>query len=184
VAYKRNIFLIDPKFQVKFSLLICGIAAASSLAYPIIIYELIQEFAKKAPQYKDQMVALQDNLLIYLSIFQFIYIIGIFIAFIYLTHRIAGPMYKLKNFLRNISDGNAPEKLFFRSGDYFKEVADEYNLAIEALEKRHLDDTQYLEDTITYLNNLSLVVPEDKKPVLNEVTHKLQVTRNRLSEEI
>ena len=52
---------------------------------------------------------------------------------ILVTHRIVGPIYRLKMHMRKVLNGENPGKLFFRKNDYFQEVADQLN---EVLEKK------------------------------------------------
>ncbi len=181
--YKRSIFLINPKFQIKFSLIICSLIFISSLVYPITIIELFDSFFHLLPDSNETLKDARDQLILYLSIYQIIFIIIVFILAIFLTHKVAGPMYKLTTYLKNIRNGATPTKLFFRSGDNFQEVAEEVNELIDYLVDNHERDYAYLEEVISYINNLSLVVPEDKKPVITEINSKLRDIQKRLKSE-
>lgn len=44
-----------------------------------------------------------------------------------LSHRVAGPLYRLKKHLKSVSDGSTSSDVRFREGDFFQEVADAYN---------------------------------------------------------
>jgi nitrogen fixation/metabolism regulation signal transduction histidine kinase len=46
---------------------------------------------------------------------------------IYFSHKIAGPLYRLKKHLNETAAGKAAQPLKFRTGDYFQEIADAYN---------------------------------------------------------
>ena len=46
-------------------------------------------------------------------------------------------------------------------------------------EEEHKKDLVYISEVTTYINNLSLVVPEDKRVVLNEIIVKLNEIQNR-----
>jgi hypothetical protein len=43
------------------------------------------------------------------------------------SHRFAGPMYRLRNALRDLADGKTIEPVKFREGDYWTNMADEFN---------------------------------------------------------
>lgn len=88
-------------------------------------------------------------------------------------------MYKLQKFLRSKRDGNIDGKLFFRKGDYFQEVADDLNETFDEIEEQHNQDLKYLNEVNSYISNLGMVVPEDKKAVLNEITQNLTQIQNR-----
>lgn len=88
-------------------------------------------------------------------------------------------MYKVQKYLASIRDGDFSGKLYFRNGDYFQEVADDLNETFETIQENYKNDFVYLSEVNAYLNNLSLVVPDDKKVVLKEITHKLTEIQTR-----
>jgi hypothetical protein len=179
LSYKRKIVLINPKFQFRFSLIVSAIVLISSLAYPLAVYGIFEEIITHFPSLKKDSEALRTGLLTLLIIYQILYTVGIFIIFIFVGHKLAGPMYKLKMYLQNIADGQPPQELRFRKGDYFRDIENYYNNAFNSIKKRHEEDTQNLEEAISYINNLALAIPEDKKPVLQEIVKNLEETRNR-----
>ncbi len=97
-----------------------------------------------------------------------------FVVSILISHKIAGPMYKMTMFLRSIREGGAIHELTFRDGDQFEEVAEELNETLEYLTNRDEDELEYLTEVATYIENIALVVPEDKKPVLEEIQKKIE----------
>lgn len=44
-----------------------------------------------------------------------------------MSHRFAGPMYRLRNALRDAADGKAVAPIHFRDGDFWCEMAEEFN---------------------------------------------------------
>jgi signal transduction histidine kinase len=186
-GYKRNTYLINPEFQIKFSLYVCGLVFVSSIIYPLTIYDLITSFitfmASKNPQVASQLEGKRSSLILILSLWQIGFTVLVFIICIFFSHKIAGPMYKLQKFLRAKKDGLESGKLFFRKGDYFQEVADDFNDVFEELEEQHNQDLVYLNEVNSYISNLGMVVPEDKKAVLNEITQKLNQIQNRFDNE-
>jgi hypothetical protein len=124
----------------------------------------------------------RNNLLAILGVIQLVFLGFLFIFTIFLSHKIAGPMYKLTSHLEGIRKGGEVKPVFFRSGDYFHEVADEVNLTTDYFINQRQEDFEYLEEVATYIANLSLVVPEDKKPVLNEIQSNLAKIQSRNSE--
>ena len=177
---KRSIYIINPKFQFRFAFFICFFIFISSLIYPVSIYNLFEVFADKCSSISLDILDSKKNSLIgALAIIQLAFILIVFIACIFFSHKIAGPIFKMRKFLDNIADGNPPEGLSFRKGDNFPELADSYNRAIGKIQEIHGQDFEYLVEVTSYINNLSLVVPEDKKPVLNEITNKLTAMHDR-----
>jgi hypothetical protein len=138
-------YLILPKFQ----LLVIGINLCVIFTMSIIIWvgtrnalSDLQPVAGlsgiEANFYKNyldyQISTFQQSLLISL-------VVGAaFSAFLTLviTHRISGPMVRMKNYFRTLGEGNQPVKpLEFRDGDYFRDLPPLINDAIDRLETKH-----------------------------------------------
>jgi nitrogen fixation/metabolism regulation signal transduction histidine kinase len=171
--YKRSVFLINPSFQLRFSLIVCSIIVISTLIYPVIIYDFFQALSSANPSIAKNVVAGQKDLIFFLILIQVVITLLVFIIFIFFTHKIAGPLYKLKNHLAHIREGNPISPLTFREGDYFHDVAEEVTLMLETVASNQESDFQYVEEISTYIENLSTVVPDDKKPILNEISRRL-----------
>lgn len=178
-AYKRSIFVINPSYQYKFSLIMCTIAFIGSLMYPLSIYELFDKIIALQPEKTFDIEENRNQLLLILILIQFAYLGIVFVASIFLSHKVAGPMYKLQNFLTQIREGKKYFPIQFRSGDNFQEIADDINLTIEHFINQREHDFAYLKEVQQYIANLSLVVPEDKKPVLEEILSRLATIQNR-----
>lgn len=177
--YKRSIFLINPSFQLKFSLIVCSIILISTLIYPVIIYDFFKLMVSSIPSVPEKLIAARNELVIYLVFIQIVITLLTFIAFIFITHKIAGPLYKLKNHLANIREGHAITPLTFRTGDHFQDVAEEVTLFLETISANQESDFHYVEEVALYIENLSTIVPDDKKPVLSEISRRLMDIKSR-----
>lgn len=180
-SYKRNIFIINPKFQFRISFLICSLFLILTIIYPLTIYELINTLIDQFPSKKLKLSQSRDSLLMILILIQVGMLGLIFVISIFVSHKIAGPMYKLKIFLRNIREKEKLNTIFFRKGDYFPEIADEINQTLNMLKDQRSEDFKYLEDISSYMANLALAIPDDKKPVLEEIQRKLTEIQTRYS---
>jgi hypothetical protein len=180
--YKRSFFLINNRFQLGFSLIVCSVIFVSSLIYPVFILDFLTELTLRYPEISSNLQLAQSDLFIFLGILQFFFISMVFIMFIFLTHKIAGPMHKLINHLADIRQGKPISPLTFRNGDHFHEVADEVTLFLDTLVENQESDFQFLDEVSYYIDNLSTVVPEDKKPILEEISRRLNHIKNRYRE--
>lgn len=173
MANKRNIFIINPYFQYKLSFIICSLVVLGSLIFPVTIWDLFDKFIASQPGNASRYEESRTSLLILLGLIE-LGILGIvFVISIFLTHKVAGPLYKLGNYLYEVRSGGANYPLSFRNGDYFHEIAEELNLTLEYLRNKQEDEIDYLEEISAYIENISLVVPQDKKPVLDEIRMKI-----------
>jgi hypothetical protein len=177
--YKRSIFLINPPFQLKFSLIASSMIFISTLIYPVIIIDFFSFISKKLPRLAGEISAVQSDLIIYLVVIQLVLTMLVFLTFIFFTHKIAGPLYKLRNHLDSIRQGKPLTPLTFRKGDYFQEIADEVSLFLESIQEKHEMDFGQIEDVVQYLENIATVIPDDKKAVMSEISRQLMEIRNR-----
>lgn len=171
--YKRSTFLIDPGFQLRFSAAVCILVVLSSLVYPLLLWDFFNEIVSLQPQLKTRISSAKQEFIFFLVLVQLIFTGVVFIVFIFMTHKIAGPLFKLKKHLSNIRQGEPITPLTFRGGDHFSDVAEEVTLFLETVAMNQESDFQYLDEVAAYIDNLSAVVPDDKKPVLGEISRRL-----------
>lgn len=136
--HRRSIFLINRPFQLKFAFFVCSWLFALSLAYPVIIYNLFDLFFRYLSRDPNGpgLAALQtfrQEIVLLLVAFQIFFLIITFMISIFVSHRIAGPLYKLKNFFKQNGAGKLSPELHFRKNDHFQDVAQEYNLMLAKL---------------------------------------------------
>ncbi len=177
--YKRSIFLVDKNFQLKFSLIMVSLIFLSSLIFPLLFIDFLDEMAAIYPALTNSILQNRTDLILFLIPLQILFIFVVFILVIFITHKIAGPLYKLKDHLAKIREGEPITPIVFRNGDYFHDVAEEVSLFLDTVKNKQEADFQYLEEISTYIENLSPAIPEDKRPVLNEISRRLLDIRSR-----
>lgn len=139
-GYRRRIILINRKFQFTFAFYVCSWIFVLSLSYPLIIYtqfdyfvRILQEYAVPIPV--DRIFKVREELLTLLLVFQLIYLAMTVFISIFLSHRIAGPIYKLSQYFRRSTEmGRLEPNLFFRKTDHFQEIAVDYNRMVSAVQ--------------------------------------------------
>lgn len=183
MSYGRKIYLINPAFQLRFSIYVCFLICLVSAVYPWSIYELMNNivvhFAVKNPDVATHYETKRNSLMLFLVSLHFALTLLSFVICIFFSHKVAGPLYKLTQHLLLIRKGDSPGKLWFRRGDYFKEIADEVNETVNYLESNYKKDLVYLSEVNTYIKNLTFSVPEDKQVVLNEISNRLVQIQDR-----
>lgn len=122
---RRKSFLIDREIQVGITLrfvvifAIFVIVSSSVIFLPsalqLITGGTVDELAGPASEF----------LLLHKRIWPMVLVIvaGTVIYSLFFTHRIAGPIYRLNKELKNMIDGNFPQKITLRDRDFFKETA-------------------------------------------------------------
>ena len=180
--YKRSTFLINSDFQLKFSVVVSGIVFTSSIFYPLIFLDFMDEMVRHNDF--NSVIEARHDLLYFIVPVQMLFTFVIFIFMIFLTHKIAGPVYKLTQHLKKIREGAPITGIKFRNGDHFHNLAEEVSGFMEYVAANQEKDFQYLDEVSTYLNNLSSVIPEDKKPVLNEIARRLDEIKSRYQKQL
>lgn len=144
-------------------------------------FSIISSTSTNIPQ---NIVQSRQEFMIYLTVIQVLISTLLFLVFIFITNKVAGPLHKLKIHLQKIREGGEIEPVNFRTGDYFHDLAYDVNLFLETILKNQEKDFEYLDEVSTYVENLSLVIPNDKKPVLNEISRKLNDIKSRYEKKI
>lgn len=128
--YKRSIILIDRPFQLgvlTYFFIIAAfqamiIAVASYFAFSGFKTEFAQMGVHQGHEFFKFLEYQESTMMLVIVIacliqFSFVFVMGIFI-----THRIAGPIYRLKKYLSEMKPGQDIRPLGFRENDYFQEV--------------------------------------------------------------
>jgi methyl-accepting chemotaxis protein len=141
MAFYRSTFLINKKFQLRFSFYICSWLVALCIVYPMIISNLFDHFISYMGMdplgpTSLNLVRARKNLLSLLVLMQVIMTNITFIISIFMSHRIAGPLYKLMHFFQDVKAGNLEKKLIFRKSDYFQDIAVGYNEMMSSIRGR------------------------------------------------
>lgn len=163
--HKRRIYLINPKFQFKYALLVCIFVIVATIIYPWTIYDMFNSI-KQYVQPEIDVEAQRNNLLVLLAVVEFVILMIISIVMLFLTHKVAGPMYKLIQNFQDIKAGGPLKRIYFRKGDNFHEVAHAYNEAVEVLQARFDHSTQDLHEVLDQLKSIKQDVPEIKEAII------------------
>jgi hypothetical protein len=144
-AKKRIRFLVMPGFQVRFMIyIICfavfGIAvlyASNHFYYARLVAE--GQGLGLAPdhiyfEFIEQQKSLLNTVFFSVSVVVFG---GMIMAGLVLSHKIAGPVYRIQQYLKTVYENGAPDhKLKFRDKDFFPEVAELINALVEHYEEK------------------------------------------------
>lgn len=142
-SYKRRQYFIAAKFQLKFVgiILLFMFAVALFSALTIYYYTWMLLGEKLANIYP------QGRLVGILRSAQYVLLIRILIfspfvaaVAIVLSHRIAGPIYRMKKTLDEVVEGNYSLRLRLRRTDELKDVAESMNKVIEILENKSKEE--------------------------------------------
>ncbi len=136
---KRRKYLVSHKFQLRFAgvilLFMVAIASVSALTIYYYIWMLLgDKLANVYPQARLAGILRSANIKLILNML----LISPFVvlASIILSHRIAGPVYRLKKTLKEVINGNYSQRIHLRKKDELKDLASTINSVINELEKK------------------------------------------------
>jgi methyl-accepting chemotaxis protein len=135
--FRRRKFLIQPAYQLRVAAvsLLC-ILTYSALLGLLIFYPLYQEYMAAAGPEEQAWIARQ---VLYLNdrFWPSVLLVGLLVAIqsVFVTHRVVGPAYHLRQALERLTAGNLAERAHLRRFDRLKEIEVSVNGLAEALER-------------------------------------------------
>ena len=143
-------YMINKKFQIGNALKITAIQIPCILASIFLTSWFCLIFM-------DNRLYTSSNPEIFMHMFFLCILIscGVLFFSIRYTHKIAGPVHKTGLILRQIAEGNLPEKeIVFRKKDSFKDLSDDLNYMIDALKEDHLSKKESAEKLESLKNDI------------------------------
>lgn len=179
LKFKRRIILIDRPFQLHFCLYSCTWMFALCAVAPIVAAKtfsfLIRDLSLSLSGLELIVVEeMRQRVLVILLCFQGMALLLSFLFCLYLSHRIAGPIYRLKQTLNSVREGNAPDRVKLRKNDYFPDLEETLNLTLT-----HLRDRSSLyAKTLTHVEaQISKALPHATPQVRTDLENALSAIR-------
>lgn len=139
-TYKRSRYLIATGFQLRFVglilLFMVGTAIVSAFTIYYYIWMLLgDKLANVYPQ--GRLVQILNSANIALAIRMFIIMPFVAVLAVFLSHRIAGPLYRIKKTIQEVAAGDYSMRLRLRKTDELQDLADEINKLLEVLDQKN-----------------------------------------------
>ncbi len=136
-SQRRN-YYIDKSFQTKFIIKFCLLVAFGSVLIVALIYWLARQSTTVG--IADGRIAVHTTaeyllpLLIQTVLAELVIVsLAAIVLTLLFTHKIAGPLYRLKVMLGQLGEGDFSRSMRLREGDQLKQVAEAYNEAVEKI---------------------------------------------------
>lgn len=170
----RTNYIIKGKLQLKYITVTLIIMLLASIITGVTIYQtgwpLMEERLEKVyPQYKltPIMKTIREKLILNLILMTPV----IIILSIFLSHKIAGPIYRLETDIEELSKGNLRKRVRLRKGDELKTIADQINNLASTID-RTIGESKFTAKEISVgLSDLKgNTSPDDKlKPTVDKI---------------
>jgi hypothetical protein len=151
--FKRKKVLVDPEFQLGLSTEMVGWIYVYFLLFSVVANSgSIWDVASSRPDDAAYVAAMDQlrSFASYVVLPMGVTFVAMGIHGIYVTHRIAGPIVRLKRTMREIAARKSPEPIVLRKKDYFKDLADEINAATSVMREDAIRRTRITEETLAH----------------------------------
>jgi methyl-accepting chemotaxis protein len=152
---RRRTFLVDRGFQLKWTLIIVavGVLVSAGLGYFIVQLNLANtELLELDAAFAEQVAEYDAMAIYYLVGFVVVMALALFIWGIFMTHRVAGPIYIISRYLGQLADGQVPQTRPLRRGDELKTFFDTFSAAVESLRRENLAEVELLQQAAAALD--------------------------------
>lgn len=176
-VYRRTQYFVAKRFQLKYISLILLLmfltaAMCSYVVYYTTMLGMGEKLANVYPQGRLMAIVKAVNLRILFSLFlvtPLVAMIGLV-----LSHRIAGPIYRMEKFLKDVSAGDLTQRLVLRKKDELINLADGINNLVDSLKRAVTIKKGHIEKLSAELEKLKKAIetiPIDKTKVTELVTN-------------
>lgn len=93
----------------------------------------------------------------------FILLVLVALLQVFLSHRIAGPAYRLRKTISEMNRDLWPEKINVRNYDFLKDVIEEFNTLLASEKKRYTQLAERIKETAELLNQLEVAGETNKE---------------------
>ena len=175
----RKHLLINPAFQLRFATLFTLAVLAFCSIFPLFAYSVLTSMSSHT-LFRDNTVALQTirearyDLIIFFVALIIVLMVTSFVLAIFHSHKIAGPLYKLRMAMISMQQGVLDQHIKFREKDNFQEMADGFNAMTDAIFIRRRKDFERVNSVIPKLERLQSTLTGAEQAAVTEVLHALQ----------
>ena len=157
----------------------CVWIAALCFIYPLIVKNLFDYFLRYVahdplgPEL-ESLAHVRHEVLVLLGLTELAFLVMTFLMCVFVSHRIAGPLYKLRKGFEDFVNGNLRHELKFRTKDYFQNTADDFNRMVAALRARAKQDAEM---TAVAISRVHSAMDRATNPVRGELEPALVILK-------
>lgn len=175
--FSRRIFLIKRGLQFRYM----GVILTSMLLVSLVvgwtvyftIWKDLSDPTKTHDQLEQIFVEGNENLVYRMAV---VILLVCFLS-IFVSHKIAGPVYRLEESAKIISSGDFSRRIKLRSGDELQELADAFNTMTDSLDKIVGEDKRMMQHLNTIIGKIredfskKTIAEKRKEDIIKELTY-------------
>ncbi|MBL6989532.1 MAG: hypothetical protein ISR65_07125 [Bacteriovoracaceae bacterium] len=128
---------------------------------------------KTSPNFANTLKSKKDALLIFLGLTQLGYTFLIFIISIFFSHKLAGPIYKMKKILKNVRNNEGDQIVYLRKGDYFTDLASEINETLNTFTNHETTKYSNISEISSLLDEIGPSISDEYREKYDEISKKI-----------
>jgi methyl-accepting chemotaxis protein len=188
-ANRRRNYFINKKFQTKFILKFCTLVVLAAVILSAMIYRFSSDsvttvFEDSRLQIKPSTQFIMPALI--LGSFLSIILIGVatIIIVLFMSHKIAGPLYKLENSIIRLGESDLSFYVDFRTGDEMKKLSDDFNTTLRRLNSSILEMRDYTRELGALCVEMKDFKDKNQVEGMDEFLDRMEKSSNKLLESI
>lgn len=175
----RRHLLINPAFQLHFATLFTAAVLVFSSIFPTFVFTLFESleqhsFFVKNPTALQALKEARYDIIVFFVVMLIVTMGTAFLLALFHSHRIAGPLYKLRMSMIAMQQGVLDHHIRFRTKDNFTELADGFNAMTDAVFIRRRRDFEQVNSVIPKLERLQKSLNGEDQAIATEVLNALQ----------
>jgi hypothetical protein len=183
VKYRRRTYIVDPRFQWKYTAFIVLVGAGIAAIMGAFLYRAHSENTRLLdidPRYYVEISRGEQIFLLYLIAFVVIMALALGFWGIVVTHRISGPIYILGRYLGILADGRYPDLRPLRRKDELQEFFNAFADAIAALKAREKAQFRELTTALDVVRKGADGDDQRRKAALDDVAGRIERMRSQI----
>jgi methyl-accepting chemotaxis protein len=184
--HKRRQYLVDKKLQTKYALLTILLLVIYTFLFAVILFTPSILGLSTGETLAEQTEAARTLLNLHASVWPALGIVIVILAGIsvFITHKIAGPVYRFKKVLTEVADGNLDISIKLRKRDDLQDLAEDMNGVIvelrnfvQTLQEDHETMSSCIDDLEERIKSNQI-----SSESANELIEKLRTSRQKTAE--
>jgi methyl-accepting chemotaxis protein len=178
---QRKHFFIDKEFQLRFIIKFCLIVLASSVLVAVMSFVIFQNSTTVAIENTKVAVKTTGDFILPLLAGVLLIVTGIsaltvIVLTLLVSHKIAGPLFRIKRELDYLREGDLTRNFRLRSDDQLQPLSKSLCEMTESLRQNHLELRDKIMILKDYLRDKNFTRTEDEKKMLNQFINEIEVS--------
>ncbi|MBA4369150.1 MAG: hypothetical protein C0403_16095 [Desulfobacterium sp.] len=137
-SYQRKTHLIKKDFQIKFIVKFCLIVLAGVILSTALLFFFSQDTLTSSFDHSKLVIRKTGSAILPAVIYTNLITLGVvciitILVTLYISHKIAGPIFRFEKEIKAIAQGDLCKKIVLRKQDQVKEMADSINQMVNSL---------------------------------------------------